>query len=157
MELHPKNPLTLRKLLAKRKNPCTQVFKCQPSTLSSEPLIQANLQQKASFSSQANTSPQVFMNSQATIIVLTSTNTDSSNSSQTSQSLQDDQPTSDDDGDAPQGYERIQKKSKRVLVHHENTKKKEKKENRPHVNLTNPIPMMESNVKKFLNSFYHPP
>lgn len=129
MELHPKNPLTLRKLLAKRQNPCTQVFKCQPSTLSSESLIPTNLQQKASFSSPNVTSPQVLMNSQATIIVMTSNNTNTNNSSPTSQTLQEEQASSDDDVDAPQGYGRIQKKIKTTsLLPRENEEEREERE-----------------------------
>jgi len=129
MELHPKNPLTLKKLLAKRQNPCTQVFKTQPSTLSSESLIQPNLQQKASFSSQNTSNPQVFMNSQATIIVMTSNNSDSNITSQSPQTLLDDQSASEDDGDGAQGYERIQKKIKtEAHVHHEHEEEREERE-----------------------------
>lgn len=109
MDLYHKNPTTLRKLLAKRQNPSTQIFKSQPSTLSSEPMTTMNLQQKAIPSTQNNFSTQVLHNSYATVILMTP----NSNSPHTNQPLSEDQPpASDEDGDgAPRG-EKPQKKIK---------------------------------------------
>lgn len=47
MDFYEKNPLTLRKLLAKRQNPSTPIFKEQPSNSTNHPKNQVNLQKKA--------------------------------------------------------------------------------------------------------------
>lgn len=46
MDFYQKNPLTLRKLLAKRQNPCAQIFKQQPSNPTNPPKTQVNPQKK---------------------------------------------------------------------------------------------------------------
>lgn len=47
LDLYQKNPLTLRKLLAKRQNPCTQIFKCQQlSNATNQSKTKLNLQSK---------------------------------------------------------------------------------------------------------------
>lgn len=47
MDFYEKNPLTLRKLLAKRQNPSAPIFKQQPSNGANHPKNQVNLQKKA--------------------------------------------------------------------------------------------------------------
>jgi hypothetical protein len=112
MDLYQKNPTTLRKLLAKRQNPSTQIFKSQPSNLTSEPMTTMNLQQKAIPSNIQASSPQVLHNSYATVIIMTPV-TNSSNSPQTPQTLSEDQPAvSDEDGDGPLLKEKPEKKIK---------------------------------------------
>lgn len=111
MDIYPKNPLTLKKLLAKRPNPCTQVFKSQPSTLSSEPLVPSHLLPKANPSTNGNATPQIFHSSFATVIIMTS-DSNSSNTNQSSQTMLEEQTPSEEDGDRPLRGEQTEKKIK---------------------------------------------
>ena len=109
MDLYNKNPATLRKLLAKRQNPSTQIFKSQPSTLTSEPMTTMNLQPKVIPSNYSNFSTQVLHNSYATVIITTPI----SNSPNPAQTLIEDQPpTSDEDGESAPLGDKPQKKIK---------------------------------------------
>ena len=48
MDLYPKNPATLRKLLAKRQNPCTQIFKSQQlSNTTNQPKTTVNSSERS--------------------------------------------------------------------------------------------------------------
>jgi hypothetical protein len=113
MDLYQKNPLTLKKLLAKRQNPCTQVFKSSNSTISSEPVIPTYLQQKASSNLPTMSSPQIISTPLATIILTSNDSTSSCNNQSTCLSQEEVQ-TSEDDGDArPHGQEKPRKKIKK--------------------------------------------
>jgi len=98
MDLYQKTPTTIRKLLAKRQNPSTQIFKSQPSTLTSEPMTTMNLQQKAIPSPSNNSTPQVLSNSQATVIIMTP---NANSSISPSPMLEEQQPVFYEDGDSP--------------------------------------------------------
>jgi len=112
MDLYQKNPQTLRKLLAKRQNPCTQIFKSQPSTLSSEPTTSMNLPQKATPSTYETSSTQVLHNSHITVVIMTNSSP-SSNSSHTGESTSEDQQSNnDEDGDGACQPEKLEKKVK---------------------------------------------
>lgn len=113
MDLYQKNPLTLKKLLAKRQNPCTQVFKSNPSTITSEPVTPTNLQQKATSNLPPMSSPHIISSPIATII-LTSNDSSSSMNNQSTNLSQEDLQSSEDDGDArPRGQENPRKKIKK--------------------------------------------
>lgn len=113
MDLYQKNPQTLKKLLAKRQNPCTQVFKSNSSTISSEPAIPTNLQQKAIPNLPPMSSPQLISSPLATII-LTSNDSCSSNNTQNTNLSQEDLQVSEDDGDArPRCQDNLKKKIKK--------------------------------------------
>jgi len=114
MDLYPKNPTIIKKLLAKRQNPCTQIFKSQPSTLSSEPTNAMNLTQKAMPTSYETSSPQVLHNSHITVVIM-SNSSNPSNSPNSTESVSEDQPSnSDEDGDGPCIQEKLQKKVKPI-------------------------------------------
>lgn len=113
MDLYQKNPLTIKKLLAKRQNPCTQVFKSNSSTISSEPAIPSNLQPKAVPNLTPMSSAQIISSPLATII-LTSNESCSSNNNQNTNLSQEDLQASEDDGEArPRGQENLRKKIKK--------------------------------------------
>jgi len=112
MDLYQKNPQTLRKLLAKRQNPCTQIFKSQPSTLSSEPTTTMNLSQKAMPSTYETSSPQVLHNSHITVVLMPNISTSSNSSNPTETVSEDQQSNTDEDGDGAAPQEKLEKKVK---------------------------------------------
>jgi hypothetical protein len=112
MDLYQKNPQTLRKLLAKRQNPCTQIFKSQPSTLTSEPTTTMNLTQKAMPTSYETSSTQVLHNSHITVVLMSNNSTPSNPSNSTETASEDQQSNSDEDGDGAPIQEKLEKKVK---------------------------------------------
>jgi hypothetical protein len=112
MDLYQKNPQTLRKLLAKRQNPCTQIFKSQPSTLSSEPITAMNLTQKVIPTSYETSSPQVLHNAHITVVIMPTSSSPSNSPNSTESASEDQQSNTDEDGDCAPLQERLQKKVK---------------------------------------------
>jgi hypothetical protein len=64
MDLYQKNPIVLRKLLAKRQNPCTKIFKSQQlSNTTNHPNTKVNLLNQAIFRAKAGGDPYSYSNS----------------------------------------------------------------------------------------------
>lgn len=130
MDLYQKNPTTLRRLLNKRQNPCTQIFKPHPSNSTSVPMSAMDLNrngvsstQEEKFLSFNNTqdpnvptfAPNFVNQSQFTQDVSYQVNTDSSS-----------QQTEEDEESDPVP-ERVQKKIKTSMISTHNNLKTERK------------------------------
>lgn len=126
MDLYQKNPLTLKKLLTKRSNPCTQVFKSQLATTSSEPVLPTSLPPKATPNLSPMSSPQIISHPTATIILVTNDSCSSINT-QNNVLSQEDLQSSEDDGEArPRCGDKPTKKIKRNSELHEEEERDER-------------------------------
>jgi hypothetical protein len=119
MDLYHPNPTTLGRLLTKRQNPCTQIFKAQPSNPNNVPMSTINLarndisashdEKSAHFSGQ-NSTPDFFApNSNFQSPIQTSPEIPSTQAQPTETGTVVDE---DDDDAAPDHYDRVQKKLK---------------------------------------------
>jgi thiol-disulfide isomerase/thioredoxin len=108
MDYYQKNQQSLRKLLAKRQNPCNQVFNGQPLMSTSQPTAAINLQQRV-FSSPTESYqiPQIINTSTITVIL-----SPNSNSSNPTTAMSEEAPASEDDGRCSSEEPKLRKKFK---------------------------------------------
>jgi len=119
MDLYHPNPTTLGRLLTKRQNPCTQIFKAQPSNPNNVPMSTINLarndisashDEKSAHFSVQNSTPNFFApNSSFQSPIQTSPEIPSAQAQPTESGTVVDE---DDDDAAPDCYHRVQKKLK---------------------------------------------
>jgi len=122
MDFYQKDPTTLRRLLTKRQNPCTQIFKTQPSNPTNGPMPAINLSRNDIFASHEERNSAFNPQSMAdNIIPSINISQSQSQSSHTTPSTYDDpsnmttQIEEDDDEDAPI-LDNVQKKIKTTLL-----------------------------------------
>jgi hypothetical protein len=119
MDFYQKNPTTLRRLLTKRQNPCTQIFKSQPSNPTNGPMPAMNLSRNDIFTTQEekhiNFSTQ---NQTENTFPPTHLSQNQSQTSQTTPSTFDSSSTQIEEEDDEDGacYDTVQKKIKTTML-----------------------------------------
>ncbi len=120
MDLYPNNPTIRGRLLAKRQNPYTQIFKAQPSNPASVPITTMNHLRNDISATQEDTKPQFFAQNSSpnnlppNSIFQTQAQISSENIVPNTQSLDALEEDNDEDGDDAPCFEKIEKKVKRA-------------------------------------------